>query len=427
MNGMRRLGHWLRDGWLIIGSTMLLLIGLEVCYRGQSALRHAVSSPRAPGGIKAPNDSAWFQAYIREYDRTFRLQWKPYVYFRRPPFTGEYITVDSAGHRRTLPGPRHDADTVHVFFFGGSTMWGSYLRDDATIASVTAKRLESWNPDVSFAVTNFGESGYVFTQGMLELELQLRAGNLPDVVVFYDGINDVASAVQRGEAGVPQNELNRAREFEFGRAIYGTETGVGSDWRALRAVGTAVVQRLQFVQRLAAAVSPAALPPMPARLPNDIVQVYAANVDVIEALSRSHGFTALYVWQPTLQTTPKTLTAFEKLMIEENGSSEFQRRLAAVHGRVAPMLDSVISRRVGPRFVDESGLFAGDTSSVFIDNIGHNTEKSIPGIVAGFLPRLTAAIDSIVSVRRRTGSASARRPSRPTQPPAQEGSREAQP
>ena len=48
---------------------------------------------------------------------------------------------------------------------------------------------------------------------MMELFLQLREGNIPDLVVFYDGVNDVFSAYQQGKAGIPQNENNREKEF----------------------------------------------------------------------------------------------------------------------------------------------------------------------------------------------------------------------
>ena len=394
----------------MVGVVLLMLLGLEVCYRAQAATRGALRSTRT-AAIKAPYaDSAWFSSYVAEYERTFLLHWKPYVYFRRPAFTGSFIRVDSLGHRRTIPGPRDATDTARVFFFGGSTMWGSYLRDSATIASITAQRLDKGaSAGMTFAVTNYGESGYVFTQGLLELEMQLRTGNVPDVAVFYDGINDVAAAVQMGEAGLPQNEFNRSREFEFGRAIYGTETGVGSDWRAARAIASAIVQRFQFVQRLAGSIRSRALPALPPHLARDIVNVYATNVDVVEALSRVYGFKALYVWQPALQTTSKPLTAFEDLMIRENQDSEFQRRLRIVHRQVAPMLDSTIAKRVGTRFINESSLFTGDTISVFSDNIGHNTEKAIPAIVDGFYPRLIALVDSArVAARHARASASHR-------------------
>ncbi len=77
-----------------------------------------------------------------------------------------------------------------------------------------------------------------------------------------------------------------------------------------------------------------------------------------------------------------------------------------------PVLDSTMLRRVGARFIDETSLFDGDTSSVFTDALGHTTEKAVPPIVAGFLPALRQMVDS----GRAGGGACARHPpaERPT-------------
>jgi hypothetical protein len=240
-------------------------------------------------------------------------------------------------------------------------------------------------------VTNFGESGYVSTQGMIELQLQVRSGNIPDVVVFYDGINDIAAAAQSGQAGVPQNEFNRSREFSFGRAVYGSETGVGSDWRAARAITGAILQRLQFVQRLLVAFSPSYAMHRPTEeVADDIVTAYLGNVEFIESLKRTHGFDVLYIWQPTPHTTTKILTPHEQKLLKGIASRPFSRQLRDLHRIVAPKIDSAMRTRVRTRFVNASDLFKGDTISVFSDEIGHNTEKAIPYIVDAFYPNLLA-------------------------------------
>jgi hypothetical protein len=270
-------------------------------------------------------------------------------------------------------------------------MWGTDQRDSATIASITAQRLAGFaRPGVTYEVTNFGETGYVFTQEMIELQLQLRRGNVPDVAVFYDGINDVASAVQADEAGIPQNESNRARDFDRGRRLSTADEGLPADLSAFATIGKAVVERSQLLRRLMAAVS--SQRPGPARsneaLAADIAAMYVGNVDIVEALSRKYGFSVLYVWQPTLHTSAKRLTSFEKNIVDDLASRPFHQRLGALHTAVLPLLDSAMRRRVGSRFVNESSLFSGDTMLVFTDDIGHNTEKSIPQIVDGFLPRI---------------------------------------
>ena len=93
-------------------------------------------------------------------------------------------------------------------------MWGTSQRDDKTIPAEASRRLQALaGPSRRIEVTNFGENGYVLTQEVIELMLQLRKGNVPDIVVFFDGINDAGATVQWGEGGNTQNESKRVAEF----------------------------------------------------------------------------------------------------------------------------------------------------------------------------------------------------------------------
>jgi lysophospholipase L1-like esterase len=412
VRGVRRVGLFIRGAWLMLGSVLLILLVIEFAYREQADVRSALQSRRGLASRTSPYaDSAWYPSYLREYTETFHEHWKPFVYFRRALFNGSLIKVDSAGHRRTVgsavaPGT---SDSVHLFFFGGSTMWGTNLRDTATIASVAMQRLAAAVPEgVTTEVTNFGESGYVSTQEVIELELQLRAGNVPDVVLFYDGINDMAAAGQYGAAGVSQNESNRAHEFEFGRAVSGTEAGAGGELRAAGAIGAAILQRVQFMQRLLAMVArPAAAPQSQSteRLARDVARTYAANAEIVEALSRAYGFRVLYVWQPTLYSTTKKLTPFEQLMLSDAAGNPLLLLSRKMNPLTLALLDSMMKLRFGARFIDEQPLFAGDTSSVFTDPIGHTTEKAVLPIVAGFFPVLSQLVDSARLSRTRARAA----------------------
>ena len=44
---------------------------------------------------------------------------------------------------------------------------------------------------------------------------ELQQGYRPDLVLFYDGVNDTTSALLEGEATVTTNEINRVREFNL--------------------------------------------------------------------------------------------------------------------------------------------------------------------------------------------------------------------
>jgi hypothetical protein len=285
---------------------------------------------------------------------------------------------------------------LRVFFFGGSTMWGTAQRDDHTIAAEASRRLQTLaGPGARIEVTNFGESGYVMTQEMIELMLALRAGNRPDVVVFYDGINDVGTTVQYGVAGIPQNESKRVAEFEMGRALdrTGFARGLGKDMRALGILtGQAFNQSelLEWVKSLKHAPAPSY--PRADSATRSLLRIHTENVRIVESLSQAYGFVPIYVWQPSVHSTQKHLTPFEARIRRGIANDAFQSRLRDVQVAIAPLLDSAMATIAPGRFIDADTLFRNDSLPVFVDRIGHNTEVSIPRIVDAFWPALEAAV-----------------------------------
>ena len=76
---------------------------------------------------------------------------------------------------------------------GGSSLWGFGARDDQTIPSLLARKL--LERGISVEVKSLSELGYVSTQEVIGLFRELQEGYRPDVVIFYDGVNDTTSAV----------------------------------------------------------------------------------------------------------------------------------------------------------------------------------------------------------------------------------------
>jgi hypothetical protein len=394
---IRRLaiGIWefIRASWTIVGITLALVLVMETCVRVGGLGRQPPVATRDPQASQP-----WFADFMREFDMTRRQRWIPYLYFgRQPSYAGRYVNIDSAGHRVT-PQPSMPAVPVaRVFFFGGSTMWGTDQRDDHTIAAEAARRLQGIaGPGNRIQVTNFGETGYVSTQELLALMLALRSGNVPDVAVFFDGINDVFTTVQFGRAGIPQNESKRSKEFELGRAIdrTGAVPGLRRDLRAWRALGAVSVEQsalYDWLQSLKGRQRPNYVAADSAA--RSVVRTYAENVRLVEALAKSYGFEVVYVWQPNVHTTPKSLTPTEDSLMKGILADDFYRRSREVHLQIPRMLDSAMAALVPGRFVDETSLFRGDTLPVFVDRVGHNTEVAIPHIVDAFWPTLQGAVD----------------------------------
>jgi len=413
-----RTWQFLHAFWLMIGMSLAILLLVESCVRVQRSISERASGVR-PGAAPAGDPQAkmpWFDEFTKEYDATRPQRWKSYLYWgREPSFKGRYVNIDSAGHRITPQAKNAEGPVARVFFFGGSTMWGTAQRDDHTIPAEAARRLMTLAAPLNrIEVTNFGESGYVTTQELIELELQLRAGQRPNVVVFYDGINDVGTTVQFGAPGIPQNESKRVSEFAMGRALdrSGFARGLKKD---LTAEGILLREGFNQLALVDWIKSKKGSPPLTFisadSAARSTARVYAENMRIVEALSKAYGFQAIYVWQPSIHATPKPLTKFEERIRNGIKNNPFESRIRETQLAIPPIVDSAMATIAPGRFVDATSLFVNDTMSVFVDRIGHNTEASVPKIVDAFWPALEAAVqrsragvaaEAPVNARRRT-------------------------
>lgn len=395
---------FLRSMWLIIGITLILIVLLETTVRARRAWASRSSGPPTFLDGDPRKTEAWVVDFYREFLKAQKLSWRSYVYFRRIPFDGKEIDIDTLG-RRFTPQPTVPAQPIaRVHMYGGSTMWGEPLRAANTIPAEVARRLQPLaGTGQRIEVTNVGETGYVFTQEVLQLMMDLRRGERPDVVVFYDGINDIAAAVQRGVAGDPQNETRRVAEFQFGREldVSPDETPLHRDTRVTGLLGKMMLDRLALVQ-WAKSRNPA-----PARtfvaadsLASSMVRVYEQNARLVEFMGKQYGFIPVYVWQPIFHISEKPLTALEKNLRTSMAKDSFQVRVAQVHAQVPARIDSVMHLVAPDRFIDASRLFKDDARPVYVDRVGHNTEQAIPIIVDAFWPTLSRETTKALAARQ---------------------------
>lgn len=356
----------MRSIWVSVGVALVALtllegvarVGIGLYERRRPTTELAAFDVRL--GAEASAGAQWAQEYIREFADSQRSEWHPYVYWRRRPYSGKYINIDTAGIRRTWnstsPPP---SKPRRVFMFGGSTVWGTGARDEFTVPSFVSKKLTN-QLAAGVRVTNFAESGYVSTQEVIALLLELQRGNVPDIVVFYDGINDIWSAFQSGVAGIPQNEDNRVTEFNLRRRLNWREGfvnrlalyrmsrwGVGSFGGARG--GSPAGEHLRTTEPLA----------------NAVIDVYLRNVSIVESLARRFGFQAVFFWQPTVFTKSR-LSARERRWA---GRSE--RRLGRgaepFFGEVYKVFHERMSTGKMANVYDLSGVFGEDDGTIFID------------------------------------------------------------
>jgi len=125
----------------------------------------------------------WADKHFAEFSEQ-DYQYKSFVGWRRYSYEGETINIDDRGMRRTVDRTPNDANR-RIFFFGGSTIWGTGVSDEFTIPSQFASITNNYQ------VSNYGEAAYSAHQSLETLIRLLQEGERPDIAVFYDGVNDV--------------------------------------------------------------------------------------------------------------------------------------------------------------------------------------------------------------------------------------------
>lgn len=371
-------GGLLRDLWVGLGVALILLWAGDQLLR---ALLPEAGEPRVIEGARPPDrtradafDSpAAAQAYWSEHESARHTRWQPWVYWRRLPHRGEWINVDAHGFRMTSrAGPADTRQTLRLWIFGGSLVWGTGVRDADTIPSLLVQALATRHPDYAIEVANFGESGYVSQQSLAAFQTALRcAGPLPDAVVFIDGVNDVYAAFQSGRAGLSQNEVNRIREFNSSRQLP----------KQLAAWGA----RLEGWQRLLAPAPPPA--PDSTALAAEVVRVYRDSVAQARALAADRGISALHVWQPHLYAKTSR-SAYEAGQHDSSLARHRELQLAA---------DAALREHTSdPAVLDSSALFADTADPRFIDFV-HLGRTGNSALVEAILPALEPLLDAAVA------------------------------
>lgn len=296
---MKRLARIYTTTALLLLNTLLLLALVEGCstlilaLRGTPTLAQEIETFKA-GMLRLSYYAAqdWSRAYWDEHmDAVDHLTYQPFALWRTRPYAGEYINVDANG-RRAVTGAACAEGQYRIYTFGGSAMWGYGVPDHLTIPAQIASILRDRGVDV--CVINHAEIGYTSTQSLIALQQVIQAGDVPEMVIFYDGSNDVSTANRTSLAGThfyyPQIEDR----------LGGTVSGLDAQENAtltdlLRGTAT-----YRLIAPRPAQPDTWAQPPFEAGFVDGVVNTYLANVQTAEAMAREYGFAFYAFVQPTL-------------------------------------------------------------------------------------------------------------------------------
>jgi hypothetical protein len=284
------------------------------------------------------------------------------------------INIDASGMRHTSNNPPEGTGgDVSVFMYGGSSMAGYAVKDGETIPSYMAKILNGGNR--RYRLSNFGQIAYNSNQELALLIRHLKEGNVPDIVLFYDGCNEVMTALESGQGGLHfiNGEAKYARAMgpltAFFRQDFPNHSLISrSVWERVAVFAADHVGLVYYplklaekTQRLLFPVPPedtAAILRIQDRNLELAAENYARNAAMIGALARQYGFSYRLIWQP--------LEPNKKLTGREQTDINLTR-----HPVNLPLIATASSRlRNAPpaQFTDLSGIFDSfSDSSLFFD------------------------------------------------------------
>jgi lysophospholipase L1-like esterase len=360
------------SGKMVLFSLVIFMIVPAGIEGGLQAVRFLQSQFLSNGrdgrlSLSCYRGKPWAPALFAE-QRALVVSFEQYLGWRTQEFHGRYLNIDPDRTRRTVnPIPEGRGPVMNVLMFGGSTMWGAYVRDSSTIPSNVS--LKSPHSGLSIRAVNLAEQGYNFTQGVIQLTLLLRLGERPDFALFYEGFNDIGAAEAYGRAGVTSLYYEINELLESRRSGFLGQVGF--------AAGDLIVRKSMLYKSVAritqvlgnASVRPEGVPEYSAKdldsLSRGIAREYRMNFGVLDSLSKQFGFRYACVLQPGLFTKASVNP-------EEEGSDLRARD---------PQLRSLFLRTYAalreehfPRIYDFTKLFDGHPETVFID-VCHVSEE----------------------------------------------------
>ncbi len=303
----------LSRGYTLIGvlllNTLVLMLVLELIAHTILALRPTTTLEQSIADFKAKMLNLEYYAgqdwSVRYWEEHFQIvdnwAYSPYALWRTRPHEGALLNVDKNGIRAT-PGSICDENSYRIFTFGGSTMWGYGVYDGATIAAYIQAGFSGEN----VCVVNYGEVGYNSTQGVITLLRLLQTGDIPDMVIFYDGTNDVTLAQRTREPGahfyleniapVVQGDIVRADDTSPALRDLLRQTAL---YRLI--IGQSTAPEPNWVQ-----------PPFDPAFVDQVAETYLTNIRAVAALADDHEFAFFAFLQPVLPVVKRDIKEGEE-------------------------------------------------------------------------------------------------------------------
>ncbi|MCB0995378.1 MAG: SGNH/GDSL hydrolase family protein [Acidimicrobiales bacterium] len=313
--------------------------------------------PRADAPALA--DAPWADGQRRDMQRLPQAYW-PFVGNRPVDFSSE--TVNTHGWERRSYQATGDDDRPVVAFFGGSTTFGEGQRDEHTIPSEIARLAEAAGTPIR--VINYGQRSWTAWQESIlfdQVTAQPDAQDLPDLVVFYDGANEVLQQEQASTAGWPTiyNVDGIARSLTGRDAGASTADGFTgrsvagqlSDWYTSRSMVFRAARSIRGAFGESRATEPAPQRTDLDQVGRDAATVYLRASDIVRSTAERRGIGVHLFWQPVPDWRRNVAVVTATDLVRED--DDIAVIIDALDGHQDVYFDQVHTNEVGARIVAE--------------------------------------------------------------------------
>jgi lysophospholipase L1-like esterase len=325
---------------ILILNALVIFVCLDFAARVTYKARNALSPVPARSDSRASSpfyrSQPWAAQYWREFLLSRQTRYHAFVLYRRAPFKGETINIDQEGIRLT-PGANCGPNAFKVFTFGPSTMWGTGSPDWGTIPSYLQTGMTKLK-NGPVCVVNFGESGYMSTQSVIELMLQLQSGNIPNLTLFFDGVADVYTAYQSGRPGLHENFDQIAAKLERRGVPKQRPLLELLESSSLHPLMISLVTKLrQEVPSTPKLLTYETMGVDAENLSTAVIQTYLSNYKIVEGLAQQYGFTSFFFWPPHITAGEKPLTP-EEWELKRSLDPALAKLYLSVYRKIEPLI-----------------------------------------------------------------------------------------
>jgi lysophospholipase L1-like esterase len=346
-------------------SAILFFVFLELTTRAHHLFKYGFQS-QTKRSIYADRNLA------KKIDEDFlkiKFEAYPYLMYRvKPNQHYSTINVNSLGFRGQEIQFEKPKDIVRIVMLGGSALWGTGVSSDFnTISAQLEKKLNELRPPKKFQVINTGDSGYVTAQELIvfyDRALQLK----PDIVITFDGYNDLYAGFTNRFAGYPQNFQQFKEKLEQHNFLY-----------YLSACVNELLSHSLFIQKLKnkirifiskrTKVGPDDIPVTYVEA-SEIAAAYGRNLEFLDIIAKAYNVRTLYTLQPVLGFGAKKLSEAEKKNLAALNENVFG--YSNYLNKVYPLFLEQLNRLKKDRqakILDLTDIFNSREDTIFIDGV----------------------------------------------------------